>query len=608
MLSLCLICVTLLSFSKSLPERRIYRSSNKLDNLDFFQRLSNLFICAHSPPVLGLSNWWFYQTTFRGQKSSKGWVIRSSNKLDNLDFFQRLSNLFICAHSPPVLGLSNWWFYQTTFRGQKSSKGWVIRSSNKLDNLDFFQRLSNLFICAHSPPVLGLSNWWFYQTTFRGQKSSKGWVIRSSNKLDNLDFFQRLSNLFICAHSPPVLGLSNWWFYQTTFRGQKSSKGWVIRSSNKLDNLDFFQRLSNLFICAHSPPVLGLSNWWFYQTTFRGQKSSKGWVIRSSNKLDNLDFFQRLSNLFICAHSPPVLGLSNWWFYQTTFRGQKSSKGWVIRSSNKLDNLDFFQRLSNLFICAHSPPVLGLSNWWFYQTTFRGQKSSKGWVIRSSNKLDNLDFFQRLSNLFICAHSPPVLGLSNWWFYQTTFRGQKSSKGWVIRSSNKLDNLDFFQRLSNLFICAHSPPVLGLSNWWFYQTTFRGQKSSKGWVIRSSNKLDNLDFFQRLSNLFICAHSPPVLGLSNWWFYQTTFRGQKSSKGWVNTYTCSRKKEFQIIIQCENYFDRWSFVFVFSSNEDDLNHSSRMTFPGSIRGRANAPSVYSSHIFRAGQTSLPHSF
>ena len=46
------------------------------------------------------------------------------------------------------------------------------------------------------------------------------------------------------------------------------------------------------------------------------------------------------------------------------------------------------------------------------------------------------------------------------------------------------------------------------------------------------------------------------------------------------------------------------FRFIFSSNGDDLNHSTRMTFPGSIKGRANALSLSSSLILAAEQTNI----
>ena len=42
--------------------------------------------------------------------------------------------------------------------------------------------------------------------------------------------------------------------------------------------------------------------------------------------------------------------------------------------------------------------------------------------------------------------------------------------------------------------------------------------------------------------------------------------------------------------------------FTISTNEDDLSHSARMTFPGNIKGGENALFFSSSHIFRAGQT------
>ena len=72
---------------------------------------------------------------------------------------------------------------------------------------------------------------------------------------------------------------------------------------------------------------------------------------------------------------------------------------------------------------------------------------------------------------------------------------------------------------------------------------------------------------------------------------------------------CCRKKEFQIIIYCGNYFGHWGFDFIFLSNEDDISHSTQMTFPDSIKGRTNALSASSSLILAAEQTdSLPHSF
>ena len=46
------------------------------------------------------------------------------------------------------------------------------------------------------------------------------------------------------------------------------------------------------------------------------------------------------------------------------------------------------------------------------------------------------------------------------------------------------------------------------------------------------------------------------------------------------------------------------FRFIFSSNEDDLSHSTRMTFPGSIKGRAITLSVSSSLILAAEQTNI----
>ena len=46
------------------------------------------------------------------------------------------------------------------------------------------------------------------------------------------------------------------------------------------------------------------------------------------------------------------------------------------------------------------------------------------------------------------------------------------------------------------------------------------------------------------------------------------------------------------------------FWFIFSSNEDDLSHSTRMTFLSSIKGCANALSVSSSLIPAAEQTNI----
>ena len=55
---------------------------------------------------------------------------------------------------------------------------------------------------------------------------------------------------------------------------------------------------------------------------------------------------------------------------------------------------------------------------------------------------------------------------------------------------------------------------------------------------------------------------------------------------------CSRKK-IQIYCLARESFWPLKFQFIFSTNEDDLCHSTRMTFPGSIKGRANALS----HLF-----------
>ena len=47
--------------------------------------------------------------------------------------------------------------------------------------------------------------------------------------------------------------------------------------------------------------------------------------------------------------------------------------------------------------------------------------------------------------------------------------------------------------------------------------------------------------------------------------------------------TCSRKKEFQIIIQGTNCFGRWSFNLYILSNENDSCHSAQMTSPDNIK-------------------------
>ena len=43
-------------------------------------------------------------------------------------------------------------------------------------------------------------------------------------------------------------------------------------------------------------------------------------------------------------------------------------------------------------------------------------------------------------------------------------------------------------------------------------------------------------------------------------------------------------------------FCRWGFDFIFSSNEDDLSHTTRMTLPGSIKASENVLSLSSSHF------------
>ena len=69
---------------------------------------------------------------------------------------------------------------------------------------------------------------------------------------------------------------------------------------------------------------------------------------------------------------------------------------------------------------------------------------------------------------------------------------------------------------------------------------------------------------------------------------------------------CSRKKEFYYLVR--ELFWPLRFRFYVFVQWGRFKHTTRMTFPGSIKGRTNALSASSSHIFRAGQTiSLSHS-
>ena len=48
---------------------------------------------------------------------------------------------------------------------------------------------------------------------------------------------------------------------------------------------------------------------------------------------------------------------------------------------------------------------------------------------------------------------------------------------------------------------------------------------------------------------------------------------------------------FKFIVWCGNQFGRWSFDLYISSNENDLCHSARVTFPGNIKGLVNTLSI-----------------
>ena len=66
----------------------------------------------------------------------------------------------------------------------------------------------------------------------------------------------------------------------------------------------------------------------------------------------------------------------------------------------------------------------------------------------------------------------------------------------------------------------------------------------------------------------------------------------------------AERNNFKFIFLAQELFWPLRFRLIFLSNEDDLSHSTRMTFPGSIKGSANALSVSSSLILAAEQTNI----
>ena len=70
------------------------------------------------------------------------------------------------------------------------------------------------------------------------------------------------------------------------------------------------------------------------------------------------------------------------------------------------------------------------------------------------------------------------------------------------------------------------------------------------------------------------------------------------------SYLCTRPKLFQIYCLARELFWPLKFRFIFSSNEDDLCHSTRMTFPGSIKDCEKALLLSSSLILAAEQTNF----
>ena len=68
--------------------------------------------------------------------------------------------------------------------------------------------------------------------------------------------------------------------------------------------------------------------------------------------------------------------------------------------------------------------------------------------------------------------------------------------------------------------------------------------------------------------------------------------------------SCSRKKYFQIYCLALESFRPLKFRFIFSTNENDLCHSARMTFPGNIKGCVNALYISFSLILAAEQTNI----
>ena len=89
-----------------------------------------------------------------------------------------------------------------------------------------------------------------------------------------------------------------------------------------------------------------------------------------------------------------------------------------------------------------------------------------------------------------------------------------------------------------------------------------------------------------------------------WGFCLLNFQDERFSSDWRPTQhyfffsklnlvnIVAERKNFKLLFSAGIIFGRWGFDFIFSSNEDDLSHSTRMAFPGSIKGRANAPHIF----------------
>ena len=78
--------------------------------------------------------------------------------------------------------------------------------------------------------------------------------------------------------------------------------------------------------------------------------------------------------------------------------------------------------------------------------------------------------------------------------------------------------------------------------------------------------------------------------------YQNVLKHQEQNQ--VKTKPCSRRN-FKLLFSA---FIILTVDFIFSTDEDDLSHSDRMTFPGNVVSDEDARSFSSSHTFRTGQT------